>query len=142
MTPPTDPRIPLAYRNLSKLALRAVKYSSPARHTIRDRLRLAFRKSPPQDFDVGRIRNTAQFLNNAARSQSLERRVLRTILITWYWDPETNPHSRAAEEERKMKRIPGPKNRNLENLRWRREGRDHYYFLIRMLNQSMGMCIR
>lgn len=90
--PTPDLTLPQAYRNLYRAALRATLYSSPARFTIRNRLRLAFRKppsttnqnQPPQNpLDQTRIVRTLLFLHSAAESPNLERRVVRNLVRVW-----------------------------------------------------------
>ena len=132
----SNPQIPQAYRDLMRLALRAIDYSIPARYTIRDRLRLAFRRGSRTDFDIRRIRNTCQWLYLAQRPRSLEHKVLRSLLLTWYWDPETNPHSKHASAERRGVKRSTPEQK-VHSVK-----RDQFNFTIRMLNESMGMCIR
>lgn len=123
-----------AYRHLSQHALRAIQFSTPARYTIRERLRRAFRKGNRADFDQKRIDNTLQFLQGAARSRTLEHRVLRSLLHTWYWDPST--HARLNRP-----RAKGSKTASTED-EIRRAAFDQFNHLVRMLNESMGMCIR
>lgn len=125
-----------AYRHLYQHALRAVQYSTPARHTIRDRLRRAFRKSHAADFDPSRIRNTLQFLKGASNSTCLEHRVLRTLLHTWWWQ---DVHTASPERIAKMtsKNQNGQEEKRIKGLAY-----DQFNHLVRMLNESMGMCIR
>ncbi len=125
-----------AYRHLYQEGLRAVRFSGPARYTIRDRLRRAFRKSHPGDFDANRISNTLQFLHGAARYNSLEHQVLRSLLMTWYW--EDNSYQERKRMELKSK-DQASKERELEIIN---AARDQFNHLIRMLNESMGMCLR
>ena len=123
-------QIVLAYRHLYQLALRAVHYSKPARFTIRDRLRRAFRDAHPNDFDGRRVRNTCQFLHTAASARTLEHSVLRSLLITWYWEPP--PHSKSNYSKRTPQR----------ELAVKQVSRDQFNHTLRMLNESMGMCLR
>lgn len=93
--PTPDLTLPQAYRNLYRAALRATLYSSPARFTIRNRLRLAFRKPPTPSpsasttdqnqtpLDQNRIARTLLFLHSAAESPNLERRVVRNLVRVW-----------------------------------------------------------
>ncbi|QDS73193.1 hypothetical protein FKW77_002620 [Venturia effusa] len=128
---PTSLDILHAYRNLLRTSLRAVHYSTPARHILLSRLRLSFRSSTLSDFEPQRISNTLEFLRNAAASRGIEHKILRNLLYVWYWEP----------------------------VHWRKKGliRDHgkleervvkegsyegFYWSLRMLNESMGLCIR
>lgn len=117
-----------AYRDLYKAGLRAVQYSSPARHTIRDRLRRAFRECPAEDFEPQRIANTLEFLEGARRSNGLEHQVLRNLLMVWYWEPFQWMN------RKDYKDIP--------NLVGRMRAYDGFHHTIRMLNETMGMCLK
>ena len=75
-----------AYRTLYRTGLRAVQFSKPARYTLRDIIRKAFRAEPPESFDRDRIGNTVLFLKNAARETGMEHKILKNLLHTRYWD--------------------------------------------------------
>lgn len=122
-----------AYRDLYKRALTAVGYSRLPRTVLRDRLRKAFRKGHRADFDPVRIRNTLQFLRGAAYPQTLERRVLHSLVHTWRMQG-------AMRTEKELLQL-APKTTEQE-LEIRRSAYDHFNHLVRMLNESMGMCIR
>lgn len=125
-----------AYRHLFQHALRAVQFSSPARHVIRERMRRAFRRGNRADFDQKRVNNTIEFLYGAARPKTLESRVLRSLLRTWYWDPTTSAVS-------PRPRLSKSKGKTAETeLAIRAAAHDQFNYTIRMLNESMGMCIR
>lgn len=74
-----------AYRQLYKHALRAVRYSTPGRHTIREQLRQCFRQNDASKFNRAKIDNTLEFLKAAGKEAGLEHRVLRTLLMMWFW---------------------------------------------------------
>jgi hypothetical protein len=76
-----------AYRHLYRHGLRAVQFSKPARYTLRDRLRLAFRKSSPADFEPCKIANTIEFLRHATAESGLEHRIVKNLLFVW-WNQE------------------------------------------------------
>lgn len=122
-------RIVLAYRHIYQLSLRAVHYSKPARFTILDRLRRAFREGHPNDYDPKRIRNTCQFLYCAYDNDSLEHKVLRSLLFTWYWEP-------GATLSKTMKK------RKPQEEVVRKVAKDQFNHSLKMLNESMGMCLR
>ena len=105
-----------------------MQYSTPARYVVRDRLRLAFRLSPVSDFEPRRIANTLQFLDGAAKSTGLEHHVLRNLLMTWYWEP-SQWKARSRDRE-KM------------DIVLKQQAFDGFYWTLRMLNESMGMCLR
>lgn len=122
-----------AYRDLHKQALIAVNYSSPSRHILRDRIRKAFRKGHAADFDSVRIKNTVQFLRGASYNRTLEHRVLMTLTHTWRM--RTYPRTEAQH----LALFPKTPAKQLEV---RRNAYDQFNHLVRMLNESMGMCLR
>jgi hypothetical protein len=73
-----------AYRHLYRHSLRAVQFSKPARYTLRDRLRLAFRKGSTADFEPRRIANTLEFLHYATRENGLEHKIVKNLLFVWW----------------------------------------------------------
>jgi len=73
-----------AYRHLYRHGLRAVQFSKPARYTLRDRLRLAFRKSHAADLEPKRVENTLEFLQYATKENGLEHRIVKTLLHVWW----------------------------------------------------------
>ncbi|KAF2129650.1 DUF1763-domain-containing protein [Dothidotthia symphoricarpi CBS 119687] len=118
-----------AYRHLYRHGLRAVQFSKPARYTLRDRLRLAFRKGSAVDFDALKIQTTLEFLRYAARENGLEHKILKNLLFVW-WAQEKGGRSK-------------PKARTLtrEELEIKTTAFDTFNHTIRMLNESMGMCL-
>ena len=81
MPPPPTTSITHAYRHLYRSALSATLHSSPARYTIRNHIRAAFRNSRPQQpFDPERIARTLLFLRAAAESPGLERKVFANLV--------------------------------------------------------------
>jgi len=117
-----------AYRNLYRAGLRAVQYSAPARYTLRDRLRRAFHASSSSDFDQQRILNTLEFLNGAAKTTGIEHHIVRNLLMVWWYEPFQWKirHNSSDRTE----------------VAFRSRAYDHFYHTLRMLNESMGMCIR
>ena len=83
--------IVLAYRHLYRHGLRAVQFSKPARYTLRDRLRTAFRKGNPRDFDQRRIDNTIEFLRGATRETGLEHRIVKNLIFVWFHQAGLKP---------------------------------------------------
>ena len=158
LPPPSARDIRTAYRHLSQLALRAISHSNgPARHTIRSKLRIAFRLSPRSYWDPKRIHNTCQFLYNAANHRALEHRVFRTLLYTWWWDlgegsapgAGQGKDLRVLEGRERERRISAREKDRKEWLlredddRKVFEGRmDAFRFMVRQLNESMGLCLR
>ena len=75
-----------AYRHLYRASLHATLHSSPARYTIRNHIRAAFRNPRPQQqqaFDPARIARTLLFLRAAAESPGLERKVFANLVRVW-----------------------------------------------------------
>jgi hypothetical protein len=82
-----------AYRHVLRHSLRAIKFSKPARYTLRDRLRLAFRKSPASDFDPVKIETTLEFLRYAEEFNGLEHDIVKGVLRVW-WDQDLGGRSK------------------------------------------------
>ena len=80
----TTQDIVIAYRQLYQHGLRAVQYAKPQRYTLRDRLRLAFRKASHENFNQTRIDKTLEFLHGAVREKGLEHKILKNILHVWW----------------------------------------------------------
>ncbi|OOG01206.1 hypothetical protein ASPCADRAFT_203077, partial [Aspergillus carbonarius ITEM 5010] len=75
-----------AYRHLYRQGLKAVNYSTPARHVLRNNLRTAFRSSSPEELNPRRIANTLQFLQRAADVAGMEHKIVRNLLMMKYWE--------------------------------------------------------
>lgn len=116
------------YRDLYRAGLRAVQYSSPARYTIRDRLRRAFRECPVEDFEPQRIANTLEFLEGARKTNGLEHHVLRNLLLVWYGEPY-----------QWWNRV---NHKDAPDLVARIRAYDAFHHALRMLNESMGLCLK
>lgn len=123
-----------AYRTLYKQALISINYSRPSRYTLRDHLREGFRKGHRSDFDAARIKNTLQFLHGATYNTTLEHKVLMCLLHTWWWQKY--------QENIKPQTLKSRPKSQTEEVKIRRKTHDHFNHLIKMLNESMGMCIR
>ena len=74
-----------AYRNLYKASLRCIRYSSPARHSLRHILRSAFREEPASSYSERRVSNTLKFLEDATVNSGIEHRIVKNILVVRYW---------------------------------------------------------
>jgi hypothetical protein len=72
-----------AYRHLYRHGLRAVQFSKPARYTLRNRLRLAFRKGTPAELNTQKTNNTLKFLQYATVESGLEHKILKNLLLVW-----------------------------------------------------------
>lgn len=85
-TPPmSNEAVVHAYRHLYRQSLRAIQFSKPARFTLRDRLRLAFRKGSLNDFEPQKIKSTLKFLEYATKENGLEHKIVKNLLHVW-WD--------------------------------------------------------
>jgi hypothetical protein len=73
-----------AYRHLYRHSLRAIQFSKPARYTLRDRLRLAFRKGSAADYDQQKIQTTIEFLQYATKENGLEHKIVKNLLFVWW----------------------------------------------------------
>lgn len=73
-----------AYRHLFRAGLQAVCYSYPARTSLRDLLRRAFRDKDAQ-LDERAIKRTIWFLKNAARELGIEHKIVKNMLMVQYW---------------------------------------------------------
>lgn len=73
-----------AYRHVLRQSLRAIQFSKPARFTLRDRLRAAFRKGTVSGFDQQKITNTLEFLQYATKQNGLEHKILKNLLLVWW----------------------------------------------------------
>lgn len=73
-----------AYRHALRHGLIAIQFSKPARFTLRDRLRSAFRKGTANDFSQQKIANTLEFLRYAAKENGLEHKILKNLLQLWW----------------------------------------------------------
>lgn len=124
---PTHLEILHAYRHLLRTSLHAIHYSTPARHVLLSRLRLSFRSSPLSSFEPTRIANTLQFLRNAGETTGIEHKILRNLLHVWYWEP--------TQWQRKAW-VKGSERVVVEGAY------GGFYWGIRMLNESCGLCIR
>ncbi|XTI83344.1 hypothetical protein V2W45_1226821 [Cenococcum geophilum] len=118
--------IVLAYRHLYRHGLRAVQFSKPARYTLRDRLRTAFRKGNPRNFDQRKIDNTIEFLRGATRETGLEHRIVKNLIFVWFHQAEPKPTRPKIETD---------------EIHIRATAYDVYNHTVRMLNESMGTCL-
>jgi hypothetical protein len=126
--------IVLAYRHLYRAGLRAVSYTTPNRYVLRDRLRRAFRESPTSDFEPLRIANTVEFFNNAAKDRGLEHRLVKSLCRVWL--SEKNQWIQRAKNWGHTPSRKRPQNK------WATQAYDDFYWTVRMLNESMNLCIR
>lgn len=75
-----------SYRRLYRHALYAVKYAVPARYTVRDELRRAYRSGSAADFDSEKIDRTVAFLQSATEQTGTAHKVLKNLIKVWYWE--------------------------------------------------------
>jgi hypothetical protein len=80
-----NPEVLRAYRHLFRAALRAVRYSSPAKYQIRDTMRSAFRTGAAKRLDNQRVQNTLCFLLRAELYAGMEHKILQNLLHVKYW---------------------------------------------------------
>ncbi|KAL4759571.1 uncharacterized protein BDW70DRAFT_78711 [Aspergillus foveolatus] len=123
-----------AYRQLYRHGLKAVNYSTPARHVLVQTLRSSFRTSPAQDFDSLRINNTLNFFHKAANIAGIEHKIVRNLLMIKFWDQ------------------PGRVRANLRPIRGldvdqrdpkvRKDSLGQFKRTLLFLNESLGTCLR
>ncbi|OJD40556.1 uncharacterized protein BKCO1_1000160 [Diplodia corticola] len=132
--PATDREILRAYRHLYSWGLRAVQYSKPARFTLRDRLRRIFRTNDRAAFDQRRIDNTLEFLRGATRERGLEHRLVKRLIHVWWLEDCWKSNTRYLNTWKSGRRR--------DEIRIARTLYDPFNHKIRMLNETMGMCIQ
>lgn len=126
---PSSQEIVTSYRSLFRHALHAVQYSSPARFTIRDILGTTFRAGNPADFEPQKIKNTLQFLSCASKERGLEHKILKSLLITWWWENKSRPTKDIPVSVVAMRQKQSQSMLN------------HFEITLKMLNETMGMCL-
>ena len=75
-----------------------------------------------------RIENTIEFLNSAAQSRGLEHKIVKNLMHVWFVEPK---------QWQKRSKFNG-KPDSVFNA----QAYDAFYHTLRMLNESMVMCIR
>ncbi|KAL4954572.1 hypothetical protein BDW69DRAFT_138608 [Aspergillus filifer] len=122
-----------AYRQLYRHGLKAVNYSTPARHVLLRTLRSSFRSSSAREFDSQRITNTVTFLHRAADISGVEHKIVKNLLMIRYWDqPGVKAHLRLIKGLALNQRDP--------NLR--KDARQQFDRTLMLLNESLGTCLR
>ncbi|CAA9964896.1 hypothetical protein PTMSG1_08255 [Pyrenophora teres f. maculata] len=119
-----------AYRHLYRHSLRAVQFSKPARYTLRNRIRLAFRRGSATEFEPQKVQNTIEFFQYATKENGLEHKIVKNLLFVW-WVQETGGRTRNYQS-RTMTR---------DELEIKTTAYDTFNHNIRMLNESMGICL-
>ncbi|KAH9882007.1 hypothetical protein J1614_001178 [Plenodomus biglobosus] len=118
-----------AYRHLYRHGLRAIQFSKPARYTLRDRIRLAFRKGSATDLEPQKVQNTLEFLHYATKENGLEHKILKNLLFVWW----IQDHGGRAKSRQ---RVGTP-----EEVEIKVTAYDTLNHNIRMLNESMRLCL-
>ena len=95
----TERAILHAYRHVLRHSLRAIQFSKPARYTLRDRVRWAFRKGTASDFDQQKIANTLEFLHYATKQNGLEHKILKNLLLVW-WHQDKGGRAKSRSKSR------------------------------------------
>ncbi|KAL2840841.1 hypothetical protein BJX68DRAFT_183162 [Aspergillus pseudodeflectus] len=123
-----------AYRQLYRQSLKAINYSTPARHLVLQTMRQSFR-SPTQAFDPRRISNTLDFLRNATEVRGLEHRILRNLLLVKYWD---QPRMKSDKSNRRYK----PLGINQNHPKFQKNIREQFNKTLMLFNESVGTCLQ
>jgi hypothetical protein len=131
-----------AYRALYRAALHAVRYTTPSRHTVRDRLRRGFRASPASAYCPCRVANTLLFLRAAGTDAGAEHRLLRSLCHAWFLEDRHWRHRGARLRQLAVARGPGDGGVPLQAEMALHQAYDQFYFALRMLNETMGLCLR
>ncbi|KAL5118130.1 hypothetical protein ACEQ8H_003965 [Pleosporales sp. CAS-2024a] len=118
-----------AYRHLLRHSLRAIQFSKPARYTLCNRLRLAFRRGSMRHLEPLRVANTLEFLQYATKENGLEHKIVKNLLFVWWM------------QDKGGRAKPAPKPPSRTELEIKTTAYDTLNHTIRMLNESMHMCI-
>ncbi|PSN62195.1 DUF1763-domain-containing protein [Corynespora cassiicola Philippines] len=118
-----------AYRHLYRHGLRAVQFSIPARYTLRDRLRLVFHKGSPAEYDAQKINNTVDFLRHATAENGLEHKIVKNLLFVWWYQDKGG----AGKSKNRLS--------TRDELETSTTAYDTFNHTLRMLNESMDMCL-
>ncbi|KAJ5533638.1 hypothetical protein N7494_010190 [Penicillium frequentans] len=132
MTVPSHQPIVQAYRSLYRQALKAIRYSTPARHVLRSTMRSAFR-SNHTELDPSKIANTLLFLERATDVRGLEHKIVKNLMLARYWE---QPH--IARESRVLKVLGLGKAED----KLRKNAYEHYNLTLERLNESLGTCLK
>ncbi|KAL7272887.1 hypothetical protein RUND412_004289 [Rhizina undulata] len=114
-----------SYRCVYKAGLAAIQFSTPARYAVRDKIRKAFRSSPPSAYSQLRIDNTVEFLRIAARRRGIEHQIIRNLCLVHYW------------QQMRSRRVLNPAQRNVSD-----RALANYYETITYLNQTLDLDLR
>ena len=140
-----------SFRNLYRHGLHAVRYSSPARHTLRDCLQQAFRSGVATDLNLRKIENTIRFLDSAGRDTGLAHHILKNLLHVRWWQAQTRLHrkqlvfSYCPVVDLSLKVFGSQKAFSKKNVtaygQIRRNAFYHYNITLRIFNESMDLCL-
>ncbi|KAK3989806.1 hypothetical protein QBC44DRAFT_78002 [Cladorrhinum sp. PSN332] len=133
-----------AYRKLLRSGLRAVQFSKPSRYIIRDQLRDGFRDTK-NTFEPERIRRTIWFFNAAAADRGMEHKILKNLCRVRF--ERVREMSRGTWKtkvklwgDKEVKRVKKGEERLHDPIQAGKYG--FYDLTVKMLNDSMGMCLR
>jgi len=121
-----------AYRQLLRVSLQAVRFSTPARYQVQGILRDSFRNLPAAAFTPRKVKNTINFLEQAREHNGLEHKILRNILHVRYW-----------RDNREKQRPGGAMKENTDvgaDLRQHVGGQ--FDATLTVFNESMDLCLR
>ncbi|TDZ23125.1 hypothetical protein C8034_v001801 [Colletotrichum sidae] len=129
--------IRLWYRCLYRSALRAVQFSVPARYTVRDQLRAAFR-TDGNKLDKEVAQRTNWFLHAAAKERGFEHKILKNLVRVAFERSYT--HSWRGPYIRNEARGGKPKYDAVKAFQ--STTYHHFDITVAMLNKSMGLGLR
>ncbi|PYH95876.1 DUF1763-domain-containing protein [Aspergillus ellipticus CBS 707.79] len=122
-----------AYRHLYRQGLKAVNYSTPARHVLRHTLRSSFRSNPSDELNPQRIANTLQFLQRAADVAGLEHKIVKNLMMMKYWEQP---------QARKDHRILRGLGVNQKDSALMQDAIRQFNLTLSLLNDSLEICLR
>ncbi|KAL4785078.1 hypothetical protein BJX76DRAFT_356401 [Aspergillus varians] len=122
-----------AYRHLYRQGLKAINYSTPARHLLVNTLRSSFRSLPAQQFDSHRITNTLDLLGKAADVSGIEHRIVKNLFMTKYWNQRS-----AKKGLRHLKGL----GIDQKDPKLRKDAAEHFNRTLMLLNESLGTCLK
>ncbi|KAG9258992.1 uncharacterized protein F5Z01DRAFT_669727 [Emericellopsis atlantica] len=119
-----------AYRTLHRKLLQGVQYARPARYTVIQALRSAFRE-PKAQFDREAIKRTTWFLEAAAKERGIEHQILKNLVKVRGLRGKKEPWRKMYNESLSKRPDISKDNAYL-----------HYDMTVAMLNKTMGLCLR
>lgn len=93
-------------------------------------MRNAFRTEPFENFNLGKIRNTEDFLKRAEQDTGMEHRILKNLLHVRYWQHHARIDNNLIQQQ------------TSRASRIRKENWAQYDATLALFNESLGLCLR